>query len=88
MHRIFMARSFVRGKGVHVGVDGMSYVMVSVAKWAMTCVSGNGPLCGVRFWYQLVSGKVSMVTVVGLCLAANRAQCIACRVASWLCGCA
>ena len=33
-------------------------------------------------------GTTIMVTVVGSCLAANRAQCIACWVVSSLCGCA
>jgi hypothetical protein len=28
------------------GIVGSSYVIVSAAKWAMTCVSGNGPVCG------------------------------------------
>ena len=27
-------------------IDGSSYVMVSAAKCARTCVSGNGPICG------------------------------------------
>jgi hypothetical protein len=61
---------------------------VSAAKWAMTCVSGNGPINGVVFWYQLMSGITSIVTVVGFYLADSRAQCIACWAVSSLCGCA
>ena len=58
------------------GVVGSSYVMVSAAKWAMTCVSENGPLCGILFWYQLVSGMTNSVMVDGSCLAASLVQCI------------
>ena len=29
----------------------------------MRCVSGNGPVYGVRFWYQLLSGMISKVIV-------------------------
>ena len=43
----------------------------------MTCVSGNGLLYGVLFWYQLASGTTRMVMVDGSCLAASFAQCIA-----------
>ena len=28
------------------GIVGLSYVMVSAAKWTMMCVSGNGPVYG------------------------------------------
>ena len=48
--------------------------MVSAAKWAMTCVSVNGPINGVLFWYQFLSGITSIVTVSGLYLADNLAQ--------------
>ena len=77
MHNNWMASGSVSGLAVPWGVVGSSYVMVSAAKWAMTCVSGNGPLCGVLFWYQLVSGMISSVMVDGSCLAASLAQCIA-----------
>ena len=30
------------------GIVGSSYVMVSAAKWAMMCVSRNGPVCGLK----------------------------------------
>ena len=42
---------------------GSLYIMVSAEKWVVTCVSGNGPLYGVRFWYQLLSGMISKVIV-------------------------
>ena len=60
------------------GIVGSSYVIVSAAKWAMTCVSMYGPMCGWEFWYQSVSGDISMVTEYGSFWAARRAQCIAC----------
>jgi hypothetical protein len=56
------------------GIVGSSYVIVSTAKWAMTSVSGNGPVCGLEFWYQLVSGDISIVIVYGSFWAAMRAQ--------------
>ena len=59
-------------------IVGSSYVIVSAAKWAIICVSGNGPECGLKFWYQFVSGEMSIVIVPGSFLAARRAQCIAC----------
>jgi hypothetical protein len=45
------------------GIVGSSYVIVSAAKWAMICVSGNGPVCGFEFWYQSVSGDIIIVIV-------------------------
>jgi len=55
---------------------------VSVVKWASTCVSGNGPVYGEKFWYQLMSGVTSSVMMFRSFLAANLAQCIACWVVS------
>lgn len=63
-------------------------MIVSAVKWAITCVSGDGPWCGDVFWYHLVSGITNKVIVDGSCLAASLAQCIACWVNSSLCGCA
>ena len=68
------------------GIVGSSYVMVSAAKWAIMCVSGKGPVCGVKFWYQLLSGIMSMVTVFGSFLANSLAQCKACCASVSLCG--
>ena len=31
------------------GLIGSSYVIVSAAKWVITCVSGKGPLYGAKF---------------------------------------
>ena len=42
------------------GMVGSSYVIVSTAKCAMMCVSGNGPAYGLKFWYQFVSGDMSI----------------------------
>lgn len=56
---------------------GSTYVIVPAAKCAITCVSRNGPVCGERFSYQLASGMVSIVSVLGSVLAARRAQCMA-----------
>ena len=56
------------------GIVGSSYVIVSAAKWAMTCVSGNGLVCGLEFWYQSVSGDISIVIVCGSFWDAMRAQ--------------
>ena len=88
MHSMCMASGSVCGVGVPWGDVGSSYVNVSAAKWAMTCVSGNGLMYGVLLWYQLLSGITSIVTVVGSYLADRRAQCIACWANSSLCGCA
>jgi hypothetical protein len=72
-----MASGSICGLGGPWRVVGSSYVMVSAVKWAMMCVSGNGPINGVLFWYQLASDITSMVMVDGSYLAASRAQCIA-----------
>ena len=42
-----MASGSMRGFGGFCGVFGSSYVIVSEAKWAITCVSGNGRSYGV-----------------------------------------
>ena len=41
-----IANGSIRGLFMFWGVVGSSYVMVSALKWANTCVSGNGPVCG------------------------------------------
>ena len=41
-------------------------------------MSGNGPECGLKFWYQFVLGEMSIVMVLGSFLVARQAQCIAC----------
>ena len=67
------------------GIVGSSYVIVSAAKWAIMCVSGNGPGYGLKFWYQFVSGEMIIVMLFGSSLAASRAQCIAyCRFVALL----
>ena len=68
------------------GIVGSSYVMVSAAKWAITCVSGKWSNMWGKFWYQLMSGITSIVMVFGSFFAASLAQCIACWVVSSLCG--
>ena len=60
------------------GIVGSLYMMVSAAKWAMICESGNGPVYGFELWYQSVSFEISRVIVFGSFLAAIRAQCVAC----------
>ena len=52
--------------------------MVSAAKWAIICVSGNGLECGLKFWYQFLSGDMSIMMVLGSLLVARRAQCMVC----------
>ena len=42
-----IASSSISGLRVPWGTIGSSYVIVSAAKWAMTCVSGNDPMSGV-----------------------------------------
>ena len=74
---ICMASGSMRGFGEFCMVFGSSYVIVSAAKWAITCESGNGPSYGVLLWYQSLSGTTIIVDVVGSCLAASLAQCIA-----------
>ena len=53
---------------------GSSYVMVSAVNWAIVCISENGPVYGLKFWYQLVSGEMSIVIVFGSFFAARWAQ--------------
>jgi hypothetical protein len=60
------------------GIVGSSYMMVSAAKWAMMCVSRNGPMYGLKLWYQSISFEISRVIVLGSFLAAMRAQWMAC----------
>jgi hypothetical protein len=40
----------------------------------MTCVSGNGPMSGVIFLYQFLSGRAIIVILSGSLEAANRAE--------------
>ena len=85
MHSIFSVESSFLGVLSSGGIVGSSYVMVSAAKWAMICVFGNGSKCGLKFWYQPISGEMSIATVLGFFLAATRALCIPCykSVALW-----
>jgi hypothetical protein len=46
MQRMCIASGYVSSVFGFCGFVGMSYVMVSAAKCARTCVSGNGPTCG------------------------------------------
>ena len=62
---------------ISIGIVGSSYIIVSTSMCAITCVSRNGPMCGVWFWYHLLSGMVSMVMVLGSFFAASLAQCMA-----------
>ena len=78
MHNICSVESSFLGILSSGGIVGSSYVMVSATKWAMMCVSGDGLESGLGFWYQLVSGEMSIVIVLGSFLAARRAQCMAC----------
>jgi hypothetical protein len=41
-----IANGSIRGLLVVWGFIGSSYVMVYAVKWARTCVSENGPMCG------------------------------------------
>jgi hypothetical protein len=49
------------------------------------CVSKNGPVYGLKLWYQSISFEISIVIVFGSFLAAMRAQWMACCkfVALW-----
>ena len=49
-------------------------------------MSGKGPKCGVKFWYQFGSGMISMVAVNGSFFAASLAQWIALWASISLCG--
>ena len=60
------------------GIVGSSYVMVSATKWATVCVSRNGPLYGLKLWYQSISFEISKVIVFGSFLAEMRAKWMAC----------
>ena len=41
-----IASGSIRGLFVSEGINGSSYSMAFAAKWAITCVSGNGFVCG------------------------------------------
>jgi hypothetical protein len=60
------------------GIVDSSYMMVSASKWAMMCVSRNGPVYGLKLWYQSLSFEISNVIVFGSFLAAMRAQLMVC----------
>ena len=62
MQNICSVESSLLGMLSSGGIVGSSYVMVFAANWAMICVFGNGPECGLKFWYQFVSGEMSIVT--------------------------
>ena len=48
------------------GMFGSSYVNVSIGMCAITCVSRQKPMYGVRFWqYQLLSRIVIIVMILG-----------------------
>ena len=53
---------------------GSLQVIVSARKYAITCVSRNGLVCGMKFWYQFWSDTISIVIVFGNFLIANLAQ--------------
>ena len=61
---------------ISIGIVGSSYVIVCAGMCATTCVSRKGPMCGVWFWYHLLSGMVSMVMVLGSFFVASLAQCM------------
>ena len=54
MQNICSVESSILGMLSSSGIVGSSYVIVSTTKWAMICVSGNGPELGLKFWYQFV----------------------------------
>ena len=56
------------------GIVGSSYMIVSAAKWVMTCVFGNSPVHGERSWYQFIFGITTIVMLFGSFLAASLAQ--------------
>jgi hypothetical protein len=78
MHSVCSVESSFLGMLSSGSTVSSSYVMVSATKWAIICVYGNEPECGLKFWYQFVSGEMSIVMVLGSLLAAMRAQCMAC----------
>ena len=61
VHNICMVDGSFRVVLSSGGIVGSSYVIVSAAKWAMTCVSVYGPVCGFGFWYHSVSGDIMIV---------------------------
>ena len=72
-----MVNGSIRGLFSSRGIVGSLYVIVSASMCAITCVSGKGPMCGVWFWYHLLSGMVNIVIVLGSFLATSLAQCMA-----------
>ena len=49
MQSICSANSYFLGMLSYGGIVGSSYVIVFAAKWAIICVSGNEPECGLKF---------------------------------------
>ena len=46
IQKMCIVNGSVQGLFMFWGVVGSSYVTVSALKWATTCVSRNGPMCG------------------------------------------
>ena len=45
-HSIYMKDGSTRGLFIPIGIFGSLYVIVSVGKSAIICVSSKGPMCG------------------------------------------
>jgi hypothetical protein len=87
MHSILMASVSVQGSLFSSGdIVGSMYVMVSSAKYILTCVSLNFVLYGVSFVVHSLSGMVRIVIVSWFSCADSRAQCMALSMSSLLCG--
>ena len=71
MHNICMVESSVRGLFNYGGMVGSSYISMSASMCMITWVFGKGLMRGVKLWYQLLSGIVSMVMVWGSFLAVS-----------------
>ena len=76
IHRIYMVEGSMCGLFSSSSMVGSLYISMYAGMCMITWISEKRPMKGVKFWYQLLSGMVSMVMVWGSFLAASVVQCI------------
>ena len=86
MQRICMVEGSICGLFSSGDMVGSSYISMSASICMIIWIFEKGPMKGVKFWYQLLSGIVSMVMVWGSFFATNLAQYIAIWALTSLCG--
>ena len=64
MHKIYMVDGSRHGVFSFNGIVGFLYVIIFAQMCAITCISKNGPIYIMKFWYQLFSKIVIIVMVL------------------------